>query len=483
MTGSARVLAGSQYAPVLNIRRHLLRATLRAAALVATDLLALLAAFPALLALLLPVVARDPAAGSVLPRAELFAALVLALHVTGSYGAGDRRRDPVRVLLASMLALLLPLWGALWEVPVAAAGRLAAASLVLAAALAAGRLLLDALLRRAKPTPRPVARTLLVGPGADCIEMCGRAAFGEENGFDLVGFVDTDGDADAPATGGVRGPALDLARVLEEQEVDTVLLCGRMTDASLDRIIKAAIAAECEVLAVARQIELAGVRPAIIWRQGQPLLELRGEALRAEQLACKRMLDIAVAAAALVLLWPVMLGIAIAVRLESAGPAVFGQARVGRHGRIFKCLKFRSMYPNAEQLLRADPALHAEYVRNDFKLPAEIDARITRVGRILRKTSLDELPQLWNVLRGNMSLVGPRPVVPDELRHYMNEEPLLLSLKPGVTGAWQVNGRSSVPYPRRAHMELEYVQTWSLARDVGILLRTVPAVLAQRGAH
>ena len=105
---------------------------------------------------------------------------------------------------------------------------------------------------------------------------------------------------------------------------------------------------------------------------------------------------------------------------------MFGQKRVGRHGRRFKCYKFRSMRVDAEQVLRDDPALYAEYVRNDYKLPPESDPRITRMGRFLRRTSLDELPQLWNVLRGDMSLVGPRPIVPDELRHYGSEEPLFL---------------------------------------------------------
>ena len=108
---------------------------------------------------------------------------------------------------------------------------------------------------------------------------------------------------------------------------------------------------------------------------------------------------------------------------------------------------------------------------------------MTRMGKLLRKTKLDELPELWNVVRGDMSLVGPRPIVPDEIHHYNGESPLLLSLKPGITGAWQVSGRSAVQYPQRVAVELEYVEGWSLWRDVSILIRTVPAVLAARGAH
>jgi lipopolysaccharide/colanic/teichoic acid biosynthesis glycosyltransferase len=141
------------------------------------------------------------------------------------------------------------------------------------------------------------------------------------------------------------------------------------------------------------------------------------------------------------------------------------------------------MYPDAEERLKADPELYRLYVENDYKLPEDVDTRITRIGRFLRRTSLDELPQLWNVLRGDMSLVGPRPIVPDEIRHYNGEAPLLLTLKPGITGAWQVNGRSALQYPERATVELEYVERWSLMSDLAILARTIPAVLARRGAH
>jgi lipopolysaccharide/colanic/teichoic acid biosynthesis glycosyltransferase len=213
------------------------------------------------------------------------------------------------------------------------------------------------------------------------------------------------------------------------------------------------------------------------------MVELRSAGLRGQQLVLKRLLDIVGAMVLLVAFAPVMAAVAIAVRIGSAGPVVYGQARLGRHGRTFRCLKFRSMYPDAEQRLHADEALYAEYVRNDFKLPEGRDPRITPIGRILRNTSLDELPQLWNVLRGDMSLVGPRPIVPKELCHYAGEEHMLLLLKPGITGSWQVSGRSNVGYPERSQLELDYVEGWSLGRDILILLQTAPAVLLQRGAH
>ncbi|HEX6617639.1 MAG TPA: sugar transferase, partial [Gemmatimonadales bacterium] len=157
--------------------------------------------------------------------------------------------------------------------------------------------------------------------------------------------------------------------------------------------------------------------------------------------------------------------------------------RVGAWGRPFRCLKFRTMRVDAEQLLRSDPAMYSEYVRNNYKLPEGRDPRITRVGLLLRKTSLDELPQLWNVLRGDMSLIGPRPVVPDELTEYGGQRRMLLSVKPGITGEWAITGRSSVGYPQRAAIEIGYVRRWRLIADLAILWRTVPSVLTRRGAH
>jgi lipopolysaccharide/colanic/teichoic acid biosynthesis glycosyltransferase len=141
------------------------------------------------------------------------------------------------------------------------------------------------------------------------------------------------------------------------------------------------------------------------------------------------------------------------------------------------------MCAEAEALLENDPALRAEYLANGFKLPTHGDRRVTALGRVLRTTSLDELPQFWNVLRGEMSLVGPRPIVPEELAHYGPHHAVLCSVRPGVTGAWAVGGRSRIGYPARAQIELEYVRGWSLRRDFVILARTVGVVLQRHGAH
>jgi exopolysaccharide biosynthesis polyprenyl glycosylphosphotransferase len=350
---------------------------------------------------------------------------------------------------------------------------------VLAGSLSLARSVIDLAVRYTRPVASAAARTMLIGRGPDCIALLGRTAFADEYNFSIVALVDTA----SPAGPTASASGADLERTLRAKQVDTVVLCGTVDEETTARVVRAATIAQCEVLVASRTLELAGVRPGVVCRHGQPFIELRAAALRGNQLVAKRALDILVSGLALLLLAPLLLLIAVAIRVESPGAAVFGHRRAGRHGRPFRCYKFRSMHPDAEQILRANAELYAEYLRSDYKLPPERDPRITKVGRFLRMSSLDELPQLWNVLRGDMSLVGPRAIVVDELRHYGAEQPLFLSLRPGLTGVWQVNGRSTVHYPHRAHVELGYVRSWSLARDLRILLRTIPAVLSRRGAY
>lgn len=196
----------------------------------------------------------------------------------------------------------------------------------------------------------------------------------------------------------------------------------------------------------------------------------------------KRVLDVAAATVAIVVAFPLLVAVALVVATTSAGPPMYGQRRVGRHGVVFRCWKFRTMFHDAERRLRADPQLWQRYVDDDFKLSGTDDPRVTPVGRFLRRTSLDELPQLLNVLAGSMSLVGPRPVVPEELACYGPLQPAYLAAKPGITGPWQCGGRNTIKYPLRAHLDADYLATWSFGRDLVILARTVPAVLRRDGA-
>lgn len=198
----------------------------------------------------------------------------------------------------------------------------------------------------------------------------------------------------------------------------------------------------------------------------------------------KRIFDFTIALIMLVILSPLLLSVAITVALDG-GPAVFRHRRIGFNNQSFECLKFRSMSVNAEQnlssYLATNPLAALEWT-TQRKLTH--DPRVTRLGKFLRKTSLDELPQLFNVLRGEMSLIGPRPVVKEELDHnYCSDgRRAYTSTRPGVTGLWQISGRSSTSYNERVLLDIAYVKNWSLSRDLGILLRTIPAVLMRRGA-
>jgi lipopolysaccharide/colanic/teichoic acid biosynthesis glycosyltransferase len=196
----------------------------------------------------------------------------------------------------------------------------------------------------------------------------------------------------------------------------------------------------------------------------------------------KRALDLAVSGAMLVLLVPLMAAIAIAIKFESGGAVLYGHIRLGRGGRPFCCLKFRSMRMGADKELLVNPELKRHYVQNDYKIPVESDPRVTRVGQLLRKTSLDELPQLLNVFGGTMSLVGPRPIVREELRWYGDQAGVLLSVRPGITGVWQVQGRSRIGYPERTQVELEGIRQRSLWNDLKILAKSIPAVVTARGS-
>jgi exopolysaccharide production protein ExoY len=196
----------------------------------------------------------------------------------------------------------------------------------------------------------------------------------------------------------------------------------------------------------------------------------------------KRVADFVGAVLLLGLLSPLLLLIAIVIKIDSPGPVLFAHRRLGRAGRHFDCLKFRTMDVDAEHRVYQEESLRHHYVSNHFKIPPHLDPRITKLGRFLRRSSLDELPQLWNIIVGDMSLVGPRPIVALEATHYGDELDVLLSVRPGLTGLWAVHGRSQVGYPARVALELDYVRTRTLGGDVRILLRTPWTVLTQRGA-
>lgn len=199
--------------------------------------------------------------------------------------------------------------------------------------------------------------------------------------------------------------------------------------------------------------------------------------------AISRILDIFISSVLMILTAPVTLIIAAIIYSNNGAPVVFSQHRLGKNGRKFRIMKFRTMRKDAEIILKEDRDLYNKYIENDYKLPPNEDPRLVKFGGFLRKSSLDELPQLINVFKGDMSLVGPRPIVPEELERYEGFERDFLSVKPGISGLWQVSGRSDIEYPQRKYLDLLYVENQSLFLDFKILVKTAFIVLSRSGAH
>ncbi|MCB8981877.1 MAG: sugar transferase [Ardenticatenaceae bacterium] len=194
----------------------------------------------------------------------------------------------------------------------------------------------------------------------------------------------------------------------------------------------------------------------------------------------KALLDFAIVIPTLMLIWPLFVILAIAVKLDSPGPVIHRRRVLGRDGRIFEAFKFRTMYINGDEILAQYPKLKAELHQN-YKL--KCDPRVTRVGSFLRKFSLDELPQLFNVLAQDMSVIGPRIIAPDEISKYGQWGQTLLTVMPGLTGLWQVSGRSNTSYDERVNLDMQYIDNWSIFMDIKIMLKTIPAVMKGDGAY
>jgi exopolysaccharide biosynthesis polyprenyl glycosylphosphotransferase len=466
------------------MRRHLVRTALRASVVLAGDAAALV-----VLRVMLEGIRDMGGAGGAtsslepliggIPLVQLVPAILLGLVALGTYGATHRRHDAGRLVAGATIGLALPFWGHIWNQfsPAVILTFILAAG-VIGLVLIAARKLIDQTLRKAWPSGPGAARAVLISRPAYTRSALEHPTLADSREFVFKGIADPEEFEQHGSDVGVNR----LCQTIKRCRADTVVLSGPLSAHSLAVVIEASGAAGCQLYAIPRAFALDGVESELAWFRGAPLIALNRPRIRGRQLLLKRIIDIAGSAVGLVILSPVMAAISLAIRIDSHGPVVFSQRRVGRGGRLFRCYKFRSMKTDAEEQLRTNESLYDEYRRNHFKLPEEKDPRLTRVGRVLRKTSLDELPQFWNVLRGEMSLVGPRPVVPEELSHYGDGAFLFLSIKPGMTGAWAVGGRSQVGYPDRTHIELAYVREWTLWKDFGLLLKTIPAVLYMRGA-
>ena len=323
-----------------------------------------------------------------------------------------------------------------------------------------------------------LVRTILVGKSSSVETLAGRLTQDAFAGYEVAGFVESEPSSstdiepwlavvdEALASTGATAVAIALSHGDVNDSVRQ--LAWRLEGRGIDLLIAPGA------------LDLAGPRLSVRPAAGLPLLHLDEAALSRPQRLAKRTLDLVGSILMLVALSPVLLACAIAVRTSSAGPIIFRQMRIGRAGNTFTMLKFRSMRAGADAE-RAE--LRAQHNNDDPMFKLEQDPRITSAGRVLRRWSLDELPQLFNVLGGSMSLVGPRPHPLDDVDRYGIEAFRRLALKPGMTGLWQVEGRSELAWQEALQLDLYYVERWSLATDIVLLARTMRAVLQGHGAR
>jgi exopolysaccharide biosynthesis polyprenyl glycosylphosphotransferase len=283
----------------------------------------------------------------------------------------------------------------------------------------------------------------------------------------------------------VLGTVDDLDQVLTDYPVDEVFLVGAAADMAEMAPVAQALIEKGRVVSLITPFASGewGVRGRITEFNGVPMVSFGPTPRDEVNSGLSRAIDVTVAAVGLACSLPVFGFVWLAMRRMDPGPLFFSQDRLGFGGETFKVHKLRSMRVDAEEVLKQDAALYKRYVENDYKLLEGEDPRISGLGGFLRKSSLDELPQLWNVLKGDMALVGPRPIVPNEIEKYGEYASMFLTARPGITGQWQVAGRSNLAYPERAFMDLDYVGQSSLASNASILIKTIPAVVVRKGAH
>jgi exopolysaccharide biosynthesis polyprenyl glycosylphosphotransferase len=444
------------------LRRQLVKADVLAAC-ASGVLIALLAGLPLVD---IPIVVLALALGWPLAAGICGLYTVSSLRTWAS-GLGEAPRLAFTALLVSWPAFgLLGALGATRPV----AGALGASALM-AGGAALGRSVARATIHRSAELRQ---QTVIVGSGTVAAELVGRLRRYPELGFDPIGFVDDDAheplELGLPRLGGLDS----VPGLIAQGRVDRVMIAfTRSRHEDLLHLVRTCRDAGVTVDIVPRLFEFLDGARYLEQIGDMPLVSIQvPEFTRISRLA-KRALDLVVASLLLIALAPLLVVVAIAIKLDSRGPVLFKQPRTGRGGHLFRLLKFRSMRVGSPVLVGEDGAI----------VKGKHDARVTRVGRVLRRFSLDEAPQLINVIRGDMSMVGPRPLVIAEAQALSHEwQERRADLRPGLTGPWQVSGRSHIGFQDMIKLDYQYVAGWSLARDVEILLATFPAVITGRGA-
>jgi exopolysaccharide biosynthesis polyprenyl glycosylphosphotransferase len=405
--------------------------------------------------------------------------VLLGLNARSAYNADDARRDPVRiitgVIVATAALLLTSLLPASFRLP---ADFLLYFAFISAVGLLAERWLVELAVRQAYARGIGIRKAVIVGRHAEVREVI--AALHEDGHGDhcIAGYVTPTHVIDPQALGSVD----DIDAILDQTDPAELILTASLGPDVLQRVANACVTRGVAIFAVPSWSHAirGWVEPVRVGKL--PAYHVHPARLAMPALMLKRATDLALTTTGLVAAAPLMGLIALAIKLDSRGPVFYRQQRVGLGGRLFTMWKFRSMVQEADET--RDSIAHLNSYGDDrlFKLPR--DPRITRVGRLLRRFSLDELPQLINVLLGDMSLVGPRPPLPSEVGKYEPRHFVRLSVVPGMTGPWQVNGRNLITdFEEIVSLEKGYVEAWSLSVDLQIMVRTVGVVLSGKGAY
>jgi exopolysaccharide biosynthesis polyprenyl glycosylphosphotransferase len=295
-----------------------------------------------------------------------------------------------------------------------------------------------------------------------------------EYGINVLGYLSDDdvNYSDISRLGSID----DFDDVVEKYSIKTIFITSKID--SVDEIINKCLSKYICVYSVNGSINMTNYPMEIEIIDDMPILKLKEVFIGGSEGHVKRLIDFILSFIAIIILSPLFFILAILIKITSPGPVFFKHKRLGLNGKIIEIYKFRSMVINAQEildkLLAENPELRKEY-EETYKL--KNDPRITKIGKFLRKTSLDELPQLFNVLKGDLSLVGPRPIVLKEINKYGEYGKFLLRVPPGVTGLWQISGRSDVDYDERVEMDMQYISNWNIWLDLNILFKTIPAVL------
>ncbi len=401
--------------------------------------------------------------------------LLFCLTATRAYTTNDVREQSGRIALAVVLGIVLPRWTELLSLHfLSRTSLITAVVLLLWGALSAQRQAMMAALHTFDPRRLDQERTLLVGVGNQL------RMFLAEHVDDRVSPPAVY-EIDPEWPGDQQEGWHTLYEEVHNSRADAIILVGPLSDAALQNVLIAGSSAGCRVFGLRRRPLREMNNPTLIRRGEGPIALLSSPALIGWQLVAKRMLDVSGAIVGLIVLSPLLALCAVLVRFTSQGPIIFRQTRVGLGGESFPMLKFRTMVRDADA--RASEVAAANVYSDPQLFKVSGDPRITSIGRFLRRSSMDELPQLWNVLRGEMSLVGPRPPLPKEVARYQVRHYVRFEVAPGITGPWQVGGRNEITsFDAVIQLEQEYINGWTVWRDLVLLLRTIPAVLSMRGA-